>query len=253
MFRSVVLPTITAAVLLAAFVGVVLLAATGRSDALALERQTRLVSSALANARTQIATEQEASTLWDDAVLRLRAEELDPEWMDNNLGVWFFTYYHHDETHVLDPRLSPVYSMRFGERRDSAAFSLVAEEVLPLARTLRSRIRTGYWAEEGSEQTIGVAEVLIVNRRPAIVSLKPIVPESDEIVHQPGTEFIHVSLRYLDGNFLQSLGRQLQLDEPSFAWRTTGKASVPLLDNAGKAVGHTPGSRSRREARSRNA
>src|SRR5437870_4054467 len=98
LLRAVILPTVATLAVLGALVGLILHFSTSQSDTYALERQDRLVRIAVAKTMEDIAVDQEASTYWDDAVLRMRETPLDLTWIDNNLGVWFYTYYKHDET-----------------------------------------------------------------------------------------------------------------------------------------------------------
>src|SRR4051812_19476572 len=95
--RAVVLPTAATLLLLAAIVGAILEFSTSRTDQLALVRQNQRVSVAVAQSIASITVDQEASSYWDDAVLRTRERPLDLSWIDNNLGVWFHTYYKFDE------------------------------------------------------------------------------------------------------------------------------------------------------------
>jgi hypothetical protein len=84
--RAVTLRTTAILLLLAVVVGGILHFSTSRSDALALNRQNRLVALAIRQGIAAIANDQEASTYWDDAVIRTRQRPLDMEWLDNNLG-----------------------------------------------------------------------------------------------------------------------------------------------------------------------
>lgn len=112
LLRAVALPAaLTPLLLLGSIVGAVLHISTSNSDALAVERQRQLVKIAVRQSVTAIANDQEASTYWDDAVLRTRQRPLDLEWIDNNLGTWFHTYYKHDEAYLLDAADMPVYAM----------------------------------------------------------------------------------------------------------------------------------------------
>src|SRR5688500_3741558 len=179
--RAVALPAAALLLLLSIIVGGILHISTTRSDELALERQHKLVWLALSQSVTAIAIDQEASTLWDDAVIRTRQRPLDLQWLDNNLGVWFHSYYSHDETYLLDPADRPVYAMQAGHRARPVAFGRVDEAALPLARSLRKRLATSHVAPEGSAgQTIGDSEIRAIDGRPAIISLKPIVSETGE-------------------------------------------------------------------------
>ena len=133
LLRAVAVPTAIALALLGAIVGTVLHISTSQSDQFAVQQQNRLVRIAVDRALSGVAVEQEASTYWDDAVLKLRQSSLDAEWIDNNLGIWFNTYYHHDETYLLDAADRPVYAMQNGARAQPAS--------LPVSRAWMSAAR----------------------------------------------------------------------------------------------------------------
>src|SRR5258705_7640488 len=102
LIRAVALPAAIALLVLGAIVGTVLQVSTTESDDLALNRQNQRMTVAIEQSVGALAVDQEASTYWDDAVLRTRELPLDLEWIDNNLGVWFHTYYDFDEVYLLD-------------------------------------------------------------------------------------------------------------------------------------------------------
>jgi diguanylate cyclase (GGDEF)-like protein len=227
LFRAVVFPTAVTLLLLAAIVGTVLHFSTTRSDELSLERQDRLVAVAVRQSMAAIARDQEASTYWDDAVTRTRQRPLDLEWIDNNLGIWFGTYYHHDETYLLDPANRPVYAMQNGARAQPASFRRVATPALPLAKALRHKLASGYLAPQGSPaKTVGVMELASIGGRPAIISIKPIVSETGDIAQRPGSEYLHISVRYLDRSFLAPLSSLYGFKDVRFEARPSGAASV---------------------------
>lgn len=237
MMRAVTLPTIIALAVLCLLLGAVLHVSTSRSDAFALAQQEKLIRLAVSEARTTIAKDQEASTYWDDAVARVHQRPLDLAWIDNNLGVWFHTYYKHDETYLLDTSDRPIYAMQNGLRGQPASFGGVSKEVLPLAAKLRHALRTNYIAPEGSVgQTIGTSAITMIGKRPAIISLKPIVSETGTIAQTPGSEYLHVSVRYLDRSFLAQISSVYSIDRPAFS-KTKDLASVPLVDGKGRTLG----------------
>ena len=239
LLRAVAFPTAIALGLLGILVGTILHFSTLQSDALALARQDRLVRLAVRQTMESIAVDQEASTYWDDAVLRMRETPLDLEWLDNNLGVWFFTYYKHDETYLLDASDRPVYAMQRGLRTRPEAFAKVATPVLDLAGGLRKRLTVSHAATEGSPgQTIGATDIALIGGRPAIVSLKPIVSETGDIVQAPGSEYLHVSLRYLDGSFLDTLSELYGIDDPRVSVRPEGGASMPIRSANGRTLAY---------------
>ena len=237
--RAVVLPAVLTLALLAVVVGAILHFSTSESDQLAVERQDRLVRIAVTQTMESVALEQEASTYWDDAVLKVRQTPLDADWLDNNLGIWFHTYYGHDETYLLSPADLPVYAMQNGARTQPSSFDAIAVPVRTLARDLRRQMLASTIAPEGSRgKTIGASDIALIKGRPAIVSLKPIVSETGDIVQRPGSEFLHVSVRFLDGSFLAKLGRLYGIDEPRFTQASTAGASMPIARRDGSIIGY---------------
>ena len=237
--RAVILPTALTLLFLSTIVGSVLHFSTSESDQLAAARQDRLVRIAIKEGTNSIATDQEASTYWNDAVIRTRQRPLDLDWIDNNLGVWFHTYYRHDETYLLDERNVPIYAMQGGRRVAPQAFRSVAGPARQLVDELRQQLNSGYLAPEGGrERTIGASEIAVVGNRPAIISVKPVVPETDDVAQVHGTEPLHISVRYLDRSFLARLSSLYGIDRARFSWTEGGAASVPLLGPDDKPIGY---------------
>ena len=65
--------------------------AVARVDAEAGARQGRFAETGLHEQIANLPKEQQSVVVWDEAVLRVQAGDL--EWIDENLGVWFQTYY----------------------------------------------------------------------------------------------------------------------------------------------------------------
>ena len=238
LLRAVALPTTAALLLLSALVGSVLHFSTSRSDQLAAIQQEKLIELAVTQGIETVAKDQEASTFWDDAVTRVHQHPLDVAWIDNNLGIWFYKYYKHDETYLLDEHNHAVYAMQRGVRSQPSSFRAVAPAALPLVKNLRWALTTTYAAPEGSVgQTIGASAITMIGQRPAIVSIKPIVSETGTIAQAPGSEFLHVSIRYLDGSFLAQLSSSYGIDEPRFSTTPGTLGAVPLQDKAGRTLG----------------
>lgn len=237
--RAVALPAGIAVALLALLMGAVLHLSTSRSDAIALARQDRLMALAVQQSLAAVTNDQEASTLWDDAVLRLRERPLDFDWIDNNLGVWFHSFYDHDETYLLDPANRPIYAMQAGVRSPPQTFGRVSSQIIPLVKSLRARLPSGYLtSEKAEEQTIGRSDIVIIENRPAFVSVKPIVSETGEIEQIPGAEYLHISVRYLDGTFLSQLSEQYGVDRARFEWQPLGEAVLPVRNQEGAIIGY---------------
>ena len=239
LLRAVALPTALTLLVIAAIVAEILQFSTSRSDQLALARQEERLHVAIEQSMLTIAVDQEASTYWDDAVLRTRERPLDLEWIDNNLGVWFHTYYHVDEAYLLDPGDRPIYAMQNGVRTPPATFGRASRPALELARRLRAKMAVSYLARGGSSgQTVAASEIGLVAGRPAVVSLKPIVSETGEVAQARGSEYLHVAVRYLDGSFLERMAKLYGIDEPRFSFARPDVPSVALRRPDGRLLGY---------------
>ncbi|WP_226372717.1 putative bifunctional diguanylate cyclase/phosphodiesterase [Allosphingosinicella flava] len=236
------LPTAAVVLLVALLVGGVLFLSTNRVDALATERQMKLASLVLDQAMTSTAHDQEASTYWDDAVVNVTAPNPDLDWLDNNLGIWFHTYYGHDEAYILNARNMPIYAMRAGRRTQPDDFARVSTQAQRMVGGLRELMRSGWDdAVAPGSQTPGMIDVGIVNGHPAIISVKPILSETGAVPQRQGAEFLHVSIRYLDGNLLQEMEREYWFSGAQFRWRPAedaGYVSHAIRTRSGQVIGY---------------
>jgi diguanylate cyclase (GGDEF)-like protein len=215
---------------------------TSTVDTLSRERQHRLLAQVLAQSEEQIAHDQESVTVWDDAIHQLRKPVLDPVWLDNNLGVWLHEFYGHDCAFVLSSADRPVYAMVEGERGSPRDFGQVTDEVLPLVEELRRKLRDpAVDAVSVDHLTTGVSDLLVVEGRPSIVSVKPIVSDTGEIEQVPGTEFVHVTIRHLDGNFAAGIRNDYGFKGARFipvSALVPGESAQPLHARDGRLVGY---------------
>ena len=236
--REVAVPAAIALLMLGAIVWAILYIATRQTDQLAAARQNYRVEVAVEQSIIATANDQEASTYWDDAVIQTRKRPLDLQWIDNNLGIWFHTYYHIDEAYLLDPHNVPIYAMQGGRRVQLAAFRKAAP-ALELAHRLRTKLKVQRLQPDGGEgRTVGVTEFAVIDGHPAIVSLKPILSETGEVRQPPGSEYIHVAVRYFDGNFLDRLARMYGIDQPRFSWAQPRTIAFSLRRSDGRALGY---------------
>lgn len=214
---------------------------TRRADDVTIERQKQLVATVLQQSTAQIAHEQEASTVWDDALQHLRQDPPDPAWLDANLGVWFNTYYGHDAVLIVDGDNRPVYGMANGKRMAPDVIrNAISPELYPLLTALRSAMRHRGVISYPKPRTPGANDVAMVQGHPSIISAKPVISESGTISQKPGREFIHISVRHLDGNFTTSLARQYGFDGARFV-KVLGaaprEAAVAVQARNGKRIG----------------
>ena len=145
-------------------VGVLLHWSTMQADLASASREEQILSSVLNRSAQRIAKDQEAVTVWDDAIANVATP--DPEWLDANLGVWMHDYYGHDRTYILNGRSEPVYAMVDGERVAPESFGAVRSVAAPLVRELRRGLAAGDAAEAPDMQTPGAHDIAVVNLKP---------------------------------------------------------------------------------------
>jgi diguanylate cyclase (GGDEF)-like protein len=215
---------------------------TRAADQLSFERQQRLVSSVLTQSIARVAHDQESVTVWDDSIEQLRTSPLDVEWLDSNLGIWLHSYYGHDASYVLDATNQPLYAMADGRRGVPADFSGVRAAMLPLVNELRAKMRTGSADNLAADTlSLGVADIVVVGGHPAIVSVKPHISDTGTIIQEPGTEFVHISVRRLDGSFNEQIKAVYGFDGARFSWRPNladEERAHPLRSRDGRTIGY---------------
>ena len=238
----IISPTIAAVFVMAALVAGLMLLSAQQADSLATRRQQQLLATVLKQSIQRTAHDQEASTVWDDAVLQFRRPILDLDWIDANLGVWLHTYYGHDEAFVVNASDRPVYGMRGGRRVVPATYDRTLRSVAtPLIEQLRRKLSHRSPGDvSASAQSPGAIDLGVVGGHPAIVSVKPIIPESSKVKEVPNAAFLHISVRYLDGTFLQELAERYQLDAAAFSQSAPAdqRSGVALTSAAGRELGH---------------
>jgi diguanylate cyclase (GGDEF)-like protein len=239
-FYLIAAPTIIAVLATAVVITAMLIWSARRANEIAFDRQNQLVDLVLSQSVSKIAYDQESITVWDDPIIKLREPVLDFEWLDANVGVWLYTYFGHDQVYVLNAENTSVYAMQDGERTEPGTFAEVASVVAPYVDAMRRIMREN--PSEGVTDTVlspGAADLAIVSGHPAIVSVKPIVTGTGNIEQEPGTEFLHISIRFLDGSFIDRLSKDYLFKGARFsptndhtiqerAYPFVGKNGVPI-------------------------
>jgi len=228
------------AVLAAAFViGSLLYWSALQVDIVAGANQKKILSAALERSLARIAKDQEASTVWDDAIVRTHPP--DPDWLDANMGIWMHTYYGHDQTYVLDDNDKPIYAMVDGRRSAPQSFSAIGIAASSLVKKLRQKMAIGIVPAADDALSVGAADIAVVSGHPAIISAKPIISDTGKMPQAPGSEYVHISVRYLDGGFISRLQTDYSLDSARFSWNdrhTETETSLPYRTDNGEVVGY---------------
>lgn len=237
----VAMPALAAVFVLAGILAAVMLLSAGQANQLAAGRQELLAGTVLKQSMAQVAHDQEAVTVWDDAVQEVRRLSPDPNWLDANLGIWLHTYYRHDEAYIIDGEDRPIYAMEAGKRVPPRHFATASAIAEPLIAVLRHKLSNLDRAQIESQRSPGAVDLALVRNHPSIVSVKPIISESGLQPQVPGREYLHISVRYLDRSFAADLAQEYQLDAARFETEAAPLArerAVALRSKSGRPLGY---------------
>jgi diguanylate cyclase (GGDEF)-like protein len=243
-----------------AFFGALLLAVVAyagwSANRTAVERERQLVENALDQAVSRVLNEEKAIAWWDDAVINAQSRPLDLEWIETNIGVYFYETYGHDEMYIVDGLNQPIYANISGELQEDAPLAFarhadVLTEVIAGARGSRNqslRVRDGAFTSDqqrysyllGARNAGWAAHILTVDGVPAVVSAMAIVPSVDATTLR-GEPHLMVSVVRIDEDFMMTVGRTLLMPDLTFTTEPsnqTGTVSEAFYSDDGRALGY---------------
>ncbi|WP_084731036.1 putative bifunctional diguanylate cyclase/phosphodiesterase [Microvirga vignae] len=227
-----------------------LLWAVRQSDQISMERQQRTTERRIRAIVGELAKEQEMVAVWNETVLELRKSPLDEKWLDANIGGWLHVTFGQDRIYILNSRNEPVDVTIDGIRVAIEEFEKVRPSLASFIQGLRGDTRSSHFGHSErpvdetyltSGRAVHDAHLLELQGRPAAVSAMKIVPENDDLVQEPGTEFLLVSVRFLDGSFLRQLSQQNLIEGLRFSRVNEpgeGQVGVPLRSDEGNLIGY---------------
>lgn len=248
--RGVLLPVVLVAFTTLAMGAGAILWAVDRSNDISAERQLRTTEASIRAAVQELAQQQEMVAIWDDAVVELNKRSLDLKWVDANFGVWLNKTFGQDEIYILDERNEPLVATVGPTRVPAQEYERVRASVSDLVAGIRgvpdslhhahvADLATASYLKTG--QAVHDAHLLELNGRPAAVSVMKIIPESEDVPYPHGREFLLLSIRFLDGNFIAQLSEQNLIDGLRFSSTDTpqlGEISVPVKSDVGHLIGY---------------
>lgn len=213
-----------------------------RIDDRALADQSGLARAGLQEEADELPVEQDSSAVWDDAVVAVRAN--DGPWLADNLVEWLSDYYGHDRIYVLDPDNQPIRAAENGNSAPPSRFGADAPAVLPLVQLLRKTMaEAAYGSEESTEAVLGLGELDFVQLQDAsgvIVSVRPILPNTDAIAQKAGEEYLLVSVQAIDATLTGTIASKYKLDDLAYsgtAGSLQSEAAIPVTSKNGRIIG----------------
>lgn len=222
----------------------------------AVSRERQLIENALDQSVSRVLNEEKAIAWWDDAVLNAQARPMDLEWIETNIGVYFYETYGHDEMFIVDGANQPIYANIGGElQRDPAgayrAHADVLDRVVQGARGVRDpslTVRDGAFTADqqrysyllGARNAGWAGNIFSVGGEPAVVSAMAIVPSVDAstLIGEP---HLMVSIIRMDEDFMVSVGRTLLMPDLTLtpaASNERGVISMAISADDGAPIGY---------------
>ncbi len=197
----------------------------------AIVRERQLVENALDRSVSQVLDQQKAIAWWDDAVVHAQRRPVDTEWLETNVGIYFFETYGHDEVLIVDGRNRPVYANLGGEltnpiaayaARSDVLDQIVAEARGGAAEGLRRRDQA-FAESQGNYSALLAASfgrwaghIMSVDGEPAVVAAISIVPNLyPELLE--GEPHLLLSIVRIDEGFMAQVGSSLLIDDLSIS------------------------------------
>ncbi|MER9687797.1 MULTISPECIES: EAL domain-containing protein [unclassified Mesorhizobium] len=232
---QVTLTVLTLAVFALAIVVGFGLYATMQADRVSLERQKVFLANGLQDQIAAVKREQESVAVWDDSVINAKAGN--QTWMAENLSVWMYSYYGHNRVYVLDNANRPVHAMREGKVVSPAVFG----EDEPALRPTIARLRQMMSKDASQAGAKFVADDLVsLGGHPAILSVMPLVPSSDRVTQASGSEYLHVSIEFINDAVIGKIAQKYLLAGAHLLpmAQPLGSAAIPLIDKQGVILGY---------------
>ncbi len=248
--RGVVLPVLLVALTTMALGGFSILWAVNKSNDVSAERQLRTTDRSIRAVVQELAQQQEMVAVWDDAVVELNKSPRDLKWLDANLGVWLSKTFGQDEVYILDERNDPIDATIDATRVSTENYERVRSNIAALVEGMRGVSGSPHHGhtEELAEadyltsgKAVHDAHLLELLGRPAAVSVMKIIPESDAVPYPHGREYLLVSIRFLDGSFIEQISERNLIEGLRFSATDSpqsGEVSVPVRSDVGDLIGY---------------
>lgn len=240
LFRVPIIVSAATVALTIVLLGAMAYLAATESDEIGRERLHQVVEYALGKSIEKVPYDQESVAIWDDAVKNVK--NFDSKWVDINLGVWMYDYFKHDRIYVVNDESQVLYAMADG-RQATVSRRVPMGMIADLISKMRQQIRDGALDryDNGQDRVPRAVDLGFVERRPAIVSVMPIVSDTGEVPQPRSTEGLIVSVRFLDSSFLPDIAAANLLRGVRYSSVDDAAAdeqSFPFKTSAGSAIGY---------------
>ncbi|WP_339893012.1 bifunctional diguanylate cyclase/phosphodiesterase [uncultured Devosia sp.] len=231
------LATIVAAVLLGA-VWALVWGAVQRIDGMVLTEEKQAIAAGLTQEQIRLVEEQRQITTRDDAVAKLRTNNR--IWIVDNLFDHMRTSHNEGRMYLVAANGTVMgmteYGWAWGEPFDARDKVAVESGLDKLRKRMADAATTNF---KHALAEIGVADLVrLSDRRIAFLSIQPVVGTDHASWQDPGSMFLHVVVRVLDGRLLSNLSERVGLIGLKVGAPGNVHASLAMQNSDGSPLGY---------------
>ena len=239
--RILLLGLLVLGIVLTAGLGALGFAARSVDQAVVAEERA-LVVRTLDRRAEQILSDITSATVWDDAYVNT-VTKVDAAWLDENYGVYYAAYMHHDRTLVFGPEGTVTYASDGGEVTTPRALADFAADVAPLVarvRQVQARRAADPSAPRNGLPSVATASTLLRSGSDIwMIGASSVTPETTQVRQSPGPGATLVSGRRINAGFARELEKDLGIKAAHLVapGEETPAIAVNLADSAGRVLG----------------
>lgn len=195
------------------------------ANAIEIDRERALLRNALREFAITKFDHQRGSAWWDDAVVSTRKASWDQEFIDVNLGYFFYENYENDEIYIVSLRGDPSYAFFDNEPQPPSTYAqrrTIIDQLLERLDTKRPRPTDDVTWNAQNYDYETLAPILktrgwsihytAITERPALVVATEIAPTIDASVAHDEPQIL-ITVTWIDPDVVTAIGDGVMLEE----------------------------------------
>lgn len=215
---------------------------TRQSDQVSVERQVRIARHSIDIALDELALQQETVAVWDESAQEMTRLSPDRQWLFDNVGSWLHRIFRHDEVYLVDGYDRPVQSVVDGKIMPNARYWALHKDFDLLLHSARGNLRrpgphdripphpmNPHATVLTTNRTTHDTHLMLIGGRPAVASAMLIKPSTAGYVRPRHSWPALISVRYIDGWFLNELQSRYLIDDARYSSSSAHSSDEQML------------------------
>jgi len=249
--NAIILPMFAVVAIALASVFSLMMWSSNLSDKAAEQSERQLLHGAIDLKLDQMAKQQVATVVWDEAYYKASGPILDRSWLEDNIASWLHHNQGYTESIIVDRAFQPSFSYSASKPKGWLTQSLM-DQLEPAIAKVRARYITAFKQTPSgllifqpdfrvNERSLSETGLVVVRGIPHLMSASAIVPELQSLAATRKPPAVLINMRPVDAMVLDEiavisgLNGLLVSKTPA---QMDGSASTPLTNPRGKVIGH---------------